>query len=180
MRWARAALAALTLFLAAPAGAQDQAIGLLVDPERVLQTSEFGRSVLDEIAIRRRGLLAETEAISSAFELEERELTDLRETLSRDGFQELADDFDARVRKARADQDLKAAELTRWAESRRRAFFAALNDVYAVVLRTRGASAILDIRSVILADQSLDITAEVIDRVDAARARALDVPAERD
>ncbi|MEL6677758.1 MAG: OmpH family outer membrane protein [Pseudomonadota bacterium] len=176
MIWLRRMLVALALLGAGPVLGQDRAIVLLVDPERVLQTSEFGRSVLDQIALRRRGLLAETEAISSAFELEERELTNLRETLSRQGFQELADDFDARVRKARSDQDLKAAELTRWAESRRRAFFAALNDVYAVVLRTRGASAILDIRTVILADQSLDVTSEVIERVDAARARALDGP----
>ena len=170
-RSARQALCLLACLcaLAAPVGAQERPVVLFVDPEAVLQNSESGQAVLEEIESDRAALVAETESLSAAFEEEERELTELRETLPRPEFQALAEEFDTRVRRVRAEQDQKAAELTRRSEARRRQFFSDLNALYAQFLRESGASAIIDIRSVILANRVLDITPQVIARIDETR-----------
>ncbi|MBB5514719.1 Skp family chaperone for outer membrane proteins [Rubricella aquisinus] len=161
-----ACLAALFLMTGA-AIAQVQAVVLLVDPERVLQQSQAGQSLLSIIETERATLVAETEALSSAFEVEERALTALRGTLDREEFQARADEFDTRVRAARAERDQAAENLAQQAEELRQQFFQRLNAIYTSILRETRAVAILDLRSVILANRGFDITDVVIARLDA-------------
>ncbi len=171
-----ALVAALLLALAGAAVAQPFAgdpptrmpVGgvLLVNPTAVLERSRTGQALIRANRLARERLVAEGEQISSDFEREERALAARRSVLSRDEFAEIAAEFDERVRAARAEQDRRAAQLTREEEERERAFAESLNPIYAEIMRDTGAAAILDLRDVILANTVLDITAEVIRRLD--------------
>ncbi|MEL6582935.1 MAG: OmpH family outer membrane protein [Pseudomonadota bacterium] len=144
---------------------------LLVNPDRVFERSETGRAVTAQIEERRMQVIARSDAVSTAFAEEERALTALRLELPRDEFVARAEDFDRRVQAARSAQDLEADTFARDAERFQRQFFSALNTIYAELLQETGAQAVLDIRSVLLADQSLDVTLHVIARLDEASAR---------
>lgn len=163
----------LALFLALPVGgvaAQEQLRIppqiLVVDPRAVLEQSEAGREVLALNQAQRVALQAEADAVSEQFEKDELELAARRPLLTREAFAELAEDFDRRVRDARSEQDAKAEDLIKEIEARERAFIEGLNPIYAEILNEIGGAAVIDLRSVILADARLNITQEVIRRLD--------------
>ncbi|MEM7669991.1 MAG: hypothetical protein AAF317_12760, partial [Pseudomonadota bacterium] len=56
--------------------------------------------------------------------------------------------------------------LTREAEERRRAFFANVTPILLQILRETGAAAVVDQRSILISKQDLNITEEVIKRLD--------------
>ena len=79
---------------------------------------------------------------------------------------------------ARREQDARANALAQEFDQRRRQFYAQVAPILVTLMDRYGAKAIFDENSVLLADQSLNITDEVIaeidagDRRDARRARA--------
>lgn len=166
----RLALAAALLLSAASAGAQDapRAGFVFLDQERILSESERGRALLADEEAARDALRAEARAVETAFEEEERRLTERRATLDAAAFRALADDFDARVVAARRDQDEKAAALAQELDRGRRQFYADAAPLLVGVMEARGAYAIFDETSLLLADQSLDITDAVIAEIDRA------------
>lgn len=160
-------LVAVCVMLASPGMAQTQSVPLLlVNPEQVLARSETGRALVQSIETERAQLIQRATEIARAFETEERALSDLRPTLDRAEFDARAEAFDTRVRAAREQQDREASALARMADQRQRAFFIELSNIYAALLQETGAQAVLDIRTVLLADQSLDVTDLVIERLD--------------
>lgn len=156
------------LVLAASAGAQEapQAGFVFLNQEQILTESERGRALLADENDARDALRAEARAVETAFEEEERRLTEQRATLDAAAFRALADDFDARVVAARRDQDVKANALAREFDQRRRQFYADAAPILVRVMEARGAHAILDETSVLLADQTLDVTETVIAEID--------------
>ncbi len=177
---AAALLAALALAVAAPAPASAQALRpfLYINQERILTGSERGRALLAEEERARDDLRAEARGIEANFEAEERQLTEQRPTLSAEAFRAKSNDFDARVVKARADQDARAAALAQEFDQRRRAFYAAVAPILVGVMERAGALAIFDESTVLIADQSLNVTDEVIAAIDATQpdAPAPEVP----
>lgn len=175
---AAALLAALALAVAAPASAQALRPFLYINQERILTGSERGRALLAEEEQARDALRAEARGIESDFEAEERQLTEQRPTLSAEEFRAKSNDFDARVVKARADQDARAATLAQEFDQRRRAFYAAVAPILVGVMERAGALAIFDENTVLIADQSLNVTDEVIAAIDATQpdAPAPEVP----
>lgn len=175
---AAALLAALALAVAAPASAQALRPFLYINQERILTGSERGRALLAEEEQARDDLRAEARGIESDFEAEERQLTEQRPTLSAEAFRAKSNDFDARVVKARADQDARAATLAQEFDQRRRAFYAAVAPILVGVMERAGALAIFDENTVLIADQSLNVTDEVIAAIDATQpdAPAPEVP----
>ena len=169
----RIAALALVLSLALPPGVASAQEGaralppiLMVDPRAVLEQSQTGRALLERHQQAREALQEEANAISRSFETEEQALAARRPLLTRDAFAELATDFDRRVRAARADQDRKAQELVARIEAEERAFNERLNPIYAEILSEVRGAAVIDLRNVILADSRLDISEEVIRRLD--------------
>ena len=164
----RRALAAALFVLATSAGAQDapQAGFVFLDQERILTDSERGKALLADEEAARDALRAEARAVETAFEEEERRLTQQRATLDAAAFRALADDFDQRVEAARRDQDARASALAQEFEGRRRQFYADVAPLLVGVMEGRGAHAIFDETSVLLADQTLDITEAVIAEID--------------
>lgn len=169
----RATLAAagLALLLAGPVDAQARRVPsgfLVINQEQILTGSQRGRALLAEENAAREMLRSEARAIDAAFEAEEEQLTALRATLSPAEFRPRAEDFDKRVVAARREQDSKSATLAQEYDARRREFYALVAPVLVRLMEQRGAVAIFDESSVLLADQGVVVTNDVIAEIDAA------------
>lgn len=140
---------------------------LFINQERLLTGSQVGQRLLAEEEAESEELRAEARAIDTAFEDEERRLTEQRTELSPEEFRELADDFDRRVIEARAEQDARSDALAQRFDLRRRQFYASIAPVLVQLMDRYEAKAILDETSVLLADQSINITDAVIAEIDA-------------
>jgi Skp family chaperone for outer membrane proteins len=174
---AAATLAALVL-AAGPLAAQSQRPPFLyLNQERILTGSERGRALLAEEEAARNALRAEARRIETAFETEERQLTEQRASLDPAEFRARSNDFDARVVKARADQDARAGALAQEFDQTRRKFYADVAPILVGVMERAGALAIFDETTVLIADQSLNVTDEVIAVLDQARPPEAPAPA---
>jgi Skp family chaperone for outer membrane proteins len=162
---------------AAGARAQEPPPFLIINQEQILTGSQAGRELLAEEERQRDALRAEARALDAAFEEEEQRLTEQRAELDPAEFRELSDAFDARVVQARRDQDARSTALAQEFDQRRRAFYARVAPILVSLMDRYRAKAILDENSVLLADQSLNITAAVIAEIDAQAAREAAEPA---
>ncbi len=172
---------ALTL-LAMPGAAQQRPMSpfLFINQERILTESNTGKRLLEEEAKAQNELRSEARATDTAFETEERHLTELRKTLSTEEFRKRANDFDERVVKARQAQDAKSSALAQDLDHKRRQFYASVAPLLVTVMERYGAHAIFDETSVLLADDSLNITSAVIAEIDAKAAQTIPVPSAPD
>ena len=166
---AAAAVAAMLAGTAAP-GQEAPPPFLIINQEQLLTGSEAGRQLLADEERERDTLRSDARALDAAFEEEEQRLTDQRPDLDPAEFRRLSDEFDARVVQARTDQDSRSAALAQEFDQRRRAFYARVAPILVTLMDRHGAKAILDENSVLLADQSLNITAAVIAEIDATLA----------
>jgi Skp family chaperone for outer membrane proteins len=168
---ARHVLACCLCIWAASAAAQVDGLRgvpfLFINQERILLDSRVGQAVLATEEERRNRLVAEARAIDAAFEAEEREITEKRKSLPAAEFHRLAEDFDKRVVAARQRQDERSDALAQDLERARRQFFAEVAPILVQFMDRFGAVAIFDENTVLLADQRLNITEEVIAEIDA-------------
>jgi Skp family chaperone for outer membrane proteins len=140
---------------------------LFISQERLLTGSRAGQALLAEEEKSRDTLRAEARALDSAFEAEERDLTEKRATMEAGTFRALADAFDARVVQARKDQDERASALAQEFDQRRRQFYGRIAPLLVQIMDRAGARAVFDENSALLTDQTLNITDEVIAAIDA-------------
>lgn len=139
-----------------------------VDQDRLFNGSQYGQSIVAQLEERGVALAAENRRIEAELAAEEQELTDLRDSLPSEEFRARAVAFDEKVVAIRATQDEKTSELVALRDNARSKFVADIVPIMAEILRERGAVALLDKRSVVLSAGQIDITDDVIDRVDAA------------
>lgn len=165
---------ALALLLASPGQAQFvpvEADGgspvLTVTQELLLTGTRAGQAVQDLFEAGTRDLLAENRAIEAALEAEELDLTNRRAALSPEAFRDLAEAFDEKVERIRTAQDTKSRNLTRQRDEHRKMLLEAAVPVLAAMMQERGAVAILERSTVLLAFERIDITAAAIARLDA-------------
>ena len=141
---------------------------LIVNQDALFSGTALGQDILQREQEERDALIEISRAIGERFVQEEKDLTEQRDRLSPEDFRGLADAFDDKVVKARADQEADDARLLANIEARRRAFFQSIAPVLAGILRRYNAVAIIDRRSVLLFDRNLDITSEAIELLDKA------------
>ncbi|RYH03420.1 OmpH family outer membrane protein [Salipiger sp. IMCC34102] len=170
MRRVRAALA-LVLALAGPVAAQTQAPPqqlpiLIVDYDRLYQDSAFADTIRDQLDRDAEALKAENDRIVAALTEEERSLTLRRPSMTAEAFREEATAFDTKVQAIRRARDAKEVELQQARVAAREGFYTSVRDVIGQLMLERGASVILDRRSVFLALAASDITDEAIARID--------------
>ena len=164
-------LAVLLALILAPslAAAQVPEAGILIlDQERFFANSLYGQRVQTEIDAAGQTLAAENREIEAALEAEELDLTERRAELSRAEFSVLAEAFDNRVELIRAEQDAKARALNAAVDQARQQFFELAVPILLEIASDRGASAILDRRSVLLAADRVDITDVAVAAIDEA------------
>lgn len=168
-RWL--ALWVLAVFWAGPALAQqaEPAISspvLVINQEQLLAASALGQLILAADEAEKKELADSGEALSVALEAEELALTEQRKITAAAEFRQLADAFDQKVVAIRADQDLKAEGLVASIDRRRRQFYTQVAPVLLEVMQKHGAAVILDQRSVLLSVRGINVTEEVIARID--------------
>lgn len=187
MRGHRQLTLAILLAISGPAPAQTTASTepllsapispiLVIRQDRLFETSAYGRAARERLDSQSKALIVENSRIEAELETEERALTDKRATLSPEEFRPLADEFNAKVERIRAEQDTKSRELARQSEADRKAFFDLALPILAELMREKGASVVLDQQAVFLSLDTIDITDEAVARID-ARATVAPQPA---
>ncbi|WP_212523220.1 OmpH family outer membrane protein [Actibacterium sp. MT2.3-13A] len=183
----RASLLGLALALALPVGALAQearapvqSLIVTLDQERLFLRSAYGQGLLDEVEEQAAALAAENRRIEAELTAEEKQLTEDRPGMAPEKFRELSAAFDEKVVGIRDAQDAKARELVREREEVQQRFYQEVLPVLTEVVRERGAVVVLESRSVVLSAGQIDVTAEVIARIDAQfapQAGAAEAPA---
>lgn len=151
----------------APAPAAPAAAILTVDQEALWSGSAWGRRAQAALEAEGVAIAAENDRIAAALEAEDASLTELRRTLPAEEFRARADAFDQRVQQVRRDRDAAATALRGRIADERTAFLNAALPVFSEVMAERGAVVVLDRASVFLSADAIDITAELVARVDA-------------
>ena len=167
---------ALALALAgAPLAAQEatrpgvvQSVILTVEFDRLFGESAYGRRVTEALEEEGAAISAENRRIEAALTDEERALTEKRGTVPPAEFRKLADAFDQKVQELRRGQDAKARALSQRSDAAQLDFLEAARPVLEQMMRDSGAAVILEKRSVFASVGAVDVTAEVIRRIDAA------------
>ncbi|MFD2739371.1 OmpH family outer membrane protein [Sulfitobacter aestuarii] len=148
---------------------------LTIDSDRVFQESAFGRRVAQEIEQKSAALSAENRQIEADLEAEEKILTEKRNAMTPEKFREAADAFDQKVQKIRQAQAAKSRELNQIFGDERGVFLNAAAPVLERLMADAGAAVVLDLRSVFVSANAIDITDEAIDRLDETLGRGTDV-----
>ncbi|MBV1903372.1 MAG: OmpH family outer membrane protein [Marinosulfonomonas sp.] len=156
-----------------PVSGQDLGVAvspiLTIDSDRVYGASLAGQRIGAELEMRLQELVSENRRIEAELEAEEQSLTKKRATLPATEFRALADTFDQKVQRIRDEQDAKQRALQTLRENDRRAFVEAISPILSAIGNERGALLILERRDVLLSADSIDITDEVIGRINAAQ-----------
>jgi len=147
-------------------GQIDQQI-LVLNRERLFVTSKVGQAVLAEENAMKEAHQDEGLRLDAELEEEERFLTKKRTELSAEEFETLAIDFDSKVVAVRRDHQEKSEVLARELEQLRQSFFEQIVPIVANIMKDRGASLVFDQRNVLFTGPNVDITQDVIDRLDA-------------
>lgn len=140
---------------------------LTVNDGALYAGSAWGARVQADLERLSRELAAENDRIYDQLSAEEDELTALRGTVPPADFRARAEAFDARAQAIRAERQAALRALSDHAEAEQRAFFSAAVPVIADVMAERGALVVLDQRMVFVSADAVDVTATLIERIDA-------------
>lgn len=167
----RGALLACCLCVTATIGAAQtptplQSPILIINQDRIFAESGAGATARAEFEAAASELAAENDRIEAELIEEERALTDERPTLSVEDFRARADEFDTRVQRIRAEQDQKARAIQLAREEARLEVLREAANIVREISRERGALVVLDQRNVVLSADAIDITSDVIARID--------------
>lgn len=149
---------------------------LTLDQDRLFSETLWGKRAAERIETASAELAAENRRIEAELIAEERALTDKRAEMPSEDFRAAAEAFDARVTEIRQTQDAKTREIGQMREAERQRFYAEALPVMSEVLRDRGAVAVLDNRAIFLAADVIDVTDEMIQRIDVAIGAGVDAP----
>lgn len=137
-----------------------------LDQEQLTLNTKYGKALQAQFEAETAALQAENRKIDATLEAEERELTLKRGTLDAASFRPLAAAFDKKANDLRSAQDAKALDLTNRRDARRQKFFTQIKDIIGKTMIDHGAVVALENSATVVRLASVDITAEVIARID--------------
>lgn len=140
---------------------------LTVDVDRLFTQSLFGQRISREYTEGRSLLAQEQSRIADALRAEELALAAQRVEMDPDLFRQEAEAFDAKAQAIRRAQDAKVRELEETLNTGRERFLEVTRPVLEGLMLDRGASAILDRRSVLLSLRSIDVTDRALEQINA-------------
>ena len=158
----------LFTLVAQPLSAAEKSELFTVDMTKLLRSSEFGKNIIAANNIARKKLQSENEELEKKLLLEEKELSELRKTLSVEEFRPKALEFDKRVSIIRAEQGKKEEILNKKVRKEETDFFKRIYPLLYEILIERGGLILVDQRNIILWDNSVDITDEAIQAINKA------------
>ncbi|WP_320238683.1 OmpH family outer membrane protein [Cognatiyoonia sp. IB215182] len=159
------------MLLALPAAAQQLQSGpdiLIIESERLYPETLYGRRLARELEMRASEVQAENDRIAETLTAEERSLTLRRPDMTPEEFRAEADAFDEKVQEVRRVRDAKNAELQSADAAARAEFEDRVQSVIADMMLERGALMVMDRRNVIMSIRAVNITDDLIVRIDAA------------
>lgn len=175
-----AALAALALGTATalPTAAFAQAAAaqtsiIVVDMDRVGADSAAGKSGQTQLKAKLDSLQARGKTLADQLRTEEETLLKARQanTMAPEAFQAKVKDLQTKQNSARTELGNRENELQRSQAYVRQQIFNAVGPIVQAVMRERGASIVLAREAALAVAPTLDVTAEVIRRLDAALPR---------
>ena len=158
----------LFTLVAQPLSAAEKSELLTVDMTKLLRSSEFGKNIIAANNIARKKLQSENEELEKKLLLEEKELSELRKTLSVEEFRPKALEFDKKVSIIRAEQGKKEEILNKKVRKEETDFFKRIYPLLYEILIERGGLILVDQRNIILWDNSVDITDDAIQAINQA------------
>jgi len=147
------------------AASERQAI-LVMNQEKLLRNSKTGQALLKREGAMRDAHRDEGLRLDAELEAEERDLAEKRKTLPADEFAVLAVEFDSKVVATRRNHNQKSENLATTIENTRKQFFAQIVPIVAQIMRERRADLVFEQRNVLFTGPNVDITDEVILRLD--------------
>ena len=141
---------------------------LTIDSERLFHDSAFGQRVTREIEVESEQLATENREIEAALEAEERDLTEKRSQMKPAQFRLLADAFDEKVQRTRAEQAAKNRALSEALDLERERFLSAAAPVLEQLMRNSDAAVILERRRGFGSSSVIEVTDEAIALLDEA------------
>lgn len=138
---------------------------LTVNQERLYEDSAWGQRAQRELGRKGGEIAEENDRIAAQLSAEEAQLTQKRAALAPAEFRKLAEAFDARATSIRRERAQMVQRLNAEAEADRAAFFQAALQVMGEVMQERGAVAVLDRRTVFVSLDAIDITTDLIERL---------------
>ena len=141
---------------------------LVVDGERLFSESLLGQQIRADIEEAGAALQAKNNEIASQLEAEEQELTLKRPEMTPEDFRVLADEFDDKAERIRAERAAELRALNQRLEEVRRNFLQQALPILESIMREAGAAVVLEQRDVFISSVAVDITDIAIARVDAA------------
>lgn len=139
---------------------------LTVDQEALFTGSAWGARVQAEFEETGRLIAEENERLAQQLSAEEADLTERRREMEPAEFRQLAEAFDTRATEVRRERAQAVQDLNARAEADRTAYYQAALPIMGQVMTDRGAVAVLDRRTVFVSLDVIDITAELIARID--------------
>ena len=155
--------AVICLTLSVPLYGTENSVLFTVDLDKLLRASNFGKSIIRANNSARKALQNENEKLEAELLSEEKELSNLRKSLSADDFRIKAIEFDEKVTNIRRQQSEKEKSLVEGARKEEAVFLKQIYPLLYELLSQRGGSVLVDQRNVILWDNSVDLTDDAIE-----------------
>ena len=140
---------------------------LTIDTSRLLPETVVGQRLVQALEAEGAAIESENDRIAQDLREEELALTAQRDSLPREEFARLAEEFDAKVQQVRRDRDAIQASLQQRLEDQQRALFAEIQPILSQIMREAGAAVILEVNSVLISVRAVDITNVAIARINA-------------
>lgn len=162
----------LTLILVSfstPILALEKAPLYTVDMGKLLKQTVLGQNIISVNNSLRQSLQNENESLEAELLLEEKNLSELRSSLSADEFRPKALAFDQKVTIIRSEQAKKEENLLKNIRKKESDFYKNIYPLLYQLLSEHGGLILIDQRNLVLWDSSIDITdkaIEMIDRID--------------
>jgi len=167
------ALPTAALAQAAPAAAAPQAAIIVVDMNRIGAESAAGKSGATQLRTKADGARARVKTLQDQLRSEEETLVKARQanSMAPEAFQARVKEFQTKQANAQQELGNREQELARSEAFVRQQIFNAVAPIIQAVMRERGASIVLARDAALAVTPTLDVTAEVIRRLDAALPR---------
>ncbi|WCR12208.1 OmpH family outer membrane protein [Paracoccus stylophorae] len=149
---------------------------LTVDQERLFAESAWGQRAQRQVEAAGQKISDDNERLAAQLSAEEAQLTERRATLDAAEFRRLAEAFDARATAVRRERAQAVTDLNARADADRTAFYKAALPIMGDMMQQRGAVAVLDRRTVFVSLDAIDITPDLITRLDETLGDGADLP----
>ena len=137
-----------------------------IDMSKLIKQTQIGKKIILEDNISRQKLQSENEKLEAQLLLEEKELSEIRETLTADEFRLKAQEFDKKVTIIRTEQGQKEQDLIVKNRKKESEFFKKIYPLLYGILLERGGSILIDQSNAVLWDSSVDLTIDAINLID--------------